>query len=390
MAYLVRDRHGTFYLRMVLNDSQGRLYGKRELRRSLGTKLKREALRRQPEAFLQALSMLGEGSSVIPPKKPTKTDKRLLLSTLLAKYEHHQSLSGVLPSTIYKTQYAVKLLISLTRDKQVDRYTKNDVRTFRDKALKLPKKGYPDQTISVTTFNNYCSNIISFFTWCEREGYVDSNVFRGIKIKRKQQASSYREIFTREDLKRIFLTLETTPNIRPDRYWVPYIAYYTGCRINEACMLSKDDIYKVNDVWCIHFREDKPYQRLKNGYSERLVPIHQELINTGFMDYISSVKDERVFPMLRITKSNSFSAQLSQWFGKLLRSLDIGPNKTFHSFRHTVSHCLKTEGVDVSLAAALLGHSTNSITYDVYGKRLNDPRSLIEVVNKIPSLQDNT
>jgi len=151
-------------------------------------------------------------------------------------------------------------------------------------------------------------------------------------------------------------------------------------------MLSKDDIYKVDNVWCIHIREGKEYQRLKNAYSERVIPVHSELIRLGFLDYIESVKGDRIFPMLRITKSNSFSAQVSQWFGLLLKKLDIGPNKTFHSFRHTFSDALRNEGVDVSLTAALIGHSTGTITYDRYSKRLN-PSILVDVVEKIAPIE---
>ncbi|SDN99594.1 site-specific integrase [Vreelandella arcis] len=377
MAYICKDRHGTYYLRIVLNDEQRKVYRKGELRRSLGTKLKREALRRQPEAYLDAMAVLGKVRKPAPTKEPVG----LFLSYLLKKYASYQKLTGVLPETIAKKAYSVQLLIRLVKDKPVDAYTKEDARLFRDKAIKLPKKGCKNSTISITTFNNYTSEIISFFNWCEREGYIDDNVFNGIKIKQKQLQSSYRGIFNPEDLKKIFDSIERTPNIRADRYWAPYIAFYTGCRINEACMLSKDDIYIKDDVWCIHIRAGKDYQRLKNAHSERIIPIHSELIKLGFIEYVNSVED-RLFPMLSITKSNSLSAQVSQWFGKLLKKLDIGPKKSFHSFRHTFTNILKQNGVDVSITASILGHSTRTISYDRYGKSLS-PKTVIDVIEQI-------
>ncbi|MGM0985552.1 MAG: tyrosine-type recombinase/integrase [Pseudomonadota bacterium] len=371
MAYVMKDRNGTFYLRIVLGEGNRQRLGKGEYRRSLGTKSKREADRRLPEAYMKAMELIDTSRA---PGTPIKAPSKPQLSTLLEKHSKHQELTGVLPGTIYKRTYAVNLLLRFVKDKPIDHYTKEDARIFRDKVLEIPKKGHKGKTVSITTFNNYASQIISFFIWCEKEGYVDTNVFNGIKIQQKRLQSSYRNIFLPEDLKKIFNSIENTTGIIAPRYWIPYISYYTGCRVSEACTLSKDDIYKVDGVWCIHFRETKDYQRLKNGYSERFIPVHSELIRLGFIEYCNTCED-RIFPTTK-------TPQISQWFGKLLKKLDIGPNKTFHSFRHTASNTLKQHGTDVSLTAALLGHSTNTISYDRYGKSLK-PSILVDVVEKI-------
>lgn len=375
----MRDRHGTFYLRILLTDELrkriGTSSGQGEYRRSLGTKSKREAAKRLPEAYVEAVSSNSPTTTRnrvrTTHNKPVQRQPKHCLSPLLVNHAKHQELTGVLPKTIHGRLHSMSLLLECVGDKPVENYTKEDARKFRDRLSEMPKKGYPDEKISISTLNIYLSRVAAFFNWLEREGYVTTNVFRDIKVPLKRLKSSYRDAFSSQDLTKIFISIS---DARIDRRLVAYIALFTSCRISEAVQLSKDDIYQVNGIWCIHIRQDKPYQRLKNQSSERLIPVHSELLKIGILEHCSSVED-RLFPKAK-------SAAISQWFRKVLESLQIGPNKTFHSFRHTGANIMKQNGVDVSLAAALLGHSTGTITYDRYGKTLN-PEALVDVVELI-------
>ncbi|OJA05259.1 site-specific integrase [Halomonas sp. QHL1] len=377
MAYLMKDRHGTYYLRLVLTNELRLRLGiadsrQREFRRSLDTKSKREAARRFPDAYVKAVSSFEAAPQEASPS-PAARSSQPALSSLLAKHSKHQGLTGILPSTLHGRLHAVGLLMKYIGDKPVNEYEKQDARRFRDKLSETPKKGYPDEKISVSTLNIYISRVQAFFNWLEQEGFVTDNVFKGMKVQVKRLQSSYRSVFTAEDLTMIFSHINTE-DVRLDRLFVTYIAFYTACRISEACQLSKEDVYQVDGVWCIHIRENKPYQRLKNAYSERVIPVHSELIKLGLLEHCDTVED-RLLP-------NAKPAAISQWFGKLLIKLFIGPDKTFHSFRHTGVNILKQHGVDVSLTAALMGHSTGTMAYDRYGKTLK-PEALVDIVELI-------
>lgn len=377
MAYLMKDRHGTYYLRLVLtNELRQRLdiadSRQREFRRSLETKSKREAARRFPDAYVKAVSSFEAVPQEASPPSPARRYQPFL-SSLLVKHTKHQELTGILPTTLNGRLHAIGLLIKYIGDKPVNEYAKQDARRFRDRLSETPKKGYPDEKIAVSTLNIYLSRVQAFFNWLEQEGFVTDNVFKGMKVQVKRLQSTYRNTFSTEDLTKIFSHLNTE-DVRLDRLFVTYIAFYTACRISEACQLSKEDVYQVDGVWCIHIRETKPYQRLKNSYSERLIPVHSELIKLGLLEHCTTVED-KLFPDAR-------PAAISQWFGKLLTKLFIGPDKTFHSFRHTGVNILKQRGVDVSLTAALMGHSTGTMAYDRYGKTLK-PEALVNIVELI-------
>ncbi len=389
MAYLLKSRHGIFYFRLAVPEHLRGALGKGEIRKSLRTTSIREAHRKLPEAYLEAMQKLQgvEGSS-----------GPLLSKVLEGCVKHHERL-GSRPKTIWEKEFTCKLLIKIVGEKPIEAYTKEDTRAFRDTVLQLPprfnrlieekgmsvksiiKRNPEKKTITITTFNNYIRAINSVFNFGVQEGYIDRNVFKGLKIQQKVKASSFKDIFTPEDVRKLFHFVEHQENIRSDRYWLTYLGVYTGARLGELCQLHKEDIVVINNIPCIHFREGKEYQKLKNTSSERVIPIHSKLIELGFLEYCFSVED-RLFPMLNYNKRTGFSAQPSQWFSKVIKDLNIEGKISYHSFRHLTATILKNKGIDSSLSASLLGHTTGTLVYDRYGKSLT-PETLHPVIESI-------
>lgn len=73
----------------------------------------------------------------------------------------------------------------------------------------------------------------------------------------------------------------------PDVFWVCMIALFTGVRINAAITVQYKDILIKATVNCIQFLSDHPIKQLKNAASERLVPIHKQLLDLGYVNYIN-------------------------------------------------------------------------------------------------------
>ena len=67
------------------------------------------------------------------------------------------------------------------------------------------------------------------------------------------------------------------------------IALFTGARINEICQLHTDDIQEKNGISFISINEeDEKHVKTKAGI--RQVPIHNELIKIGFLDYMAGIR----------------------------------------------------------------------------------------------------
>ena len=283
-------------------------------------------------------------------------------------------------------EYKTKLMKLPANRNKVSRYRKLTV----DEILKLSDV----KPMSVRTVNNNLTTVIGFMNWSKKQGYIKENYFEGLKLKSDKQARDERKPFSDDDLKKIFdpdVYKQATDGI-DYRWWIPLLGLYTGARLNEICQLHVKDIKKEDGLWCMHITAkggtDEDFKRLKNMSSERLVPLHEKLIELGFIDYVKSqkkAKEVRLFPDLTYSTSEGYSRKIGRWFNDsyLRKKLKIF-EKSFHSFRHTVADHLKQKGVEESYIAELLGHASGTtMAFGRYGKRY-EPKALTkEAVSKM-------
>ena len=266
-------------------------------------------------------------------------------------------------------------------------------------SMKIPK----DASIHTTTINKYISNLSSFMNWCVNNGYSNTNTFTGMKItQKKNRASEERNRFTEQEIKTIFSVkdyLYTTKTYinkgKYANYWVPLIGLFTGMRANEICSLYLDNIREItgnhrSKRWCFDVKqeEDRPDKRLKNLSSIRIVPIHQTLLDLGFINFLNLIKKlpdrKRVFEELPY-KEGLYSRNISRfWNTSYLPKIGIKTDKNgFHSLRHSVIDHLKQKGIEPHFINELVGHSQGNIDLDRYGKGYNPDILFNKCVSKI-------
>jgi len=279
---------------------------------------------------------------------------------------------------------------------------------YRDKdfhsilKMKIPQK----DIIHITTINKHLGYLSSFMMWCVNNGYCDMNPFIGMKIKQKKSARDERDRYSEKELKVIFskqnyLHYTNVETGRYANYWVPLIAVFTGMRVNEIASLYLDNVRQIGGNhrgkrWCIDVLEEtnRPNKRLKNLSSRRIVPIHDTILELGFIDYLNLIKKvpvgennlerTRVFEELTY-QDGTYARSISRfWNYRYLPLLGLKTPKTgFHSLRHTVIDHLKQKGVEPHFISELVGHSQGSITLDRYGKNYNPDILYNKCVKKI-------
>ena len=152
----------------------------------------------------------------------------------------------------------------------------------------------------------------------------------------------------------------------PDAFWACMIALFTGARINAAITLQYKDILNQNGIPCIQFLSDHHIKQLKNDASERLVPIHQQLLNLGFVDYINrqktklKAKDEDFIIKKCKTKSGEynnkfFMRELAPFFMEIRVKTGANDGYDFHSFRKNISIALQDSGVGRTYINDIIG-----------------------------------
>lgn len=172
----------------------------------------------------------------------------------------------------------------------------------------------------------------------------------------------------------------------PDIFWICLIGLYTGSRTRAACTPQFKDIVTIDGIICIDINLNHKIKRVKNDMTIRKVPVHPDLINLGFLDYIKRQKDKReaddddfIFPRCQ-TKSGNFNGHLlERSFFEFLRELgikkekvrkqqdntDINGNKhrkkstsdghDFHSFRKNANLALIDAHVDRTYINQIIG-----------------------------------
>jgi len=122
--------------------------------------------------------------------------------------------------------------------------------------------------------------------WGVLNGLLTSNPFSGMAPKVVKSGLRKREPFDDADA---VLILKAARVARGFLRWLPWVLALTGCRIEEAAGASRDDIKEVDGVWCLDIAANAQGRSLKTMQSQRLVPLHPDLIAEGFVRYATSL-----------------------------------------------------------------------------------------------------
>jgi integrase len=212
-----------------------------------------------------------------------------------------------------------------------------------------------------------------FFRGQSGKGIAKMNPFEGLKVPIKRKAIQERDIFNADDLKKIFNNpaFADFEGREPWKYWVPLIGLYSGARVGEIAQLRKQDVFQ--DGGDMVFRITDEAGSVKNISSERVVPVHPELILKGFNDFCIgafSEDRERLFPELYEVDIKP-GDKVSRWFNTTyLKNFGLKPTDrkiSFHSIRHNFINEFRKMNAPEVKVKQLTGHSHESITYGRYG-----------------------
>lgn len=261
------------------------------------------------------------------------------------------------------------------------------------------KKSDQVKLLGAATVNKFISEADAFWEWCQLQDRFLNNPFGKQKIK--QSGGPKREPFDVRHLETIFRhsifsehNHSGTMLLHEHHFFAPLIAVYSGLRAEEICQLHLTDIVKLHGIWVfdINRLEDK---RLKNDPSERRVPIHNDLIQLGLLEYANELRREGekiLFPGLLTTAvenaeegEQKLANNLSSWFRLLLIKLEIKKSTlVFHSFRHTFANAYhQALYAHPTVVKDLLGHIHEDITKDIYSSAYGI-KTLKDTIDALP------
>ncbi len=236
------------------------------------------------------------------------------------------------------------------------------------------------RAISDKTLNRYLAALGSFCKWLVAHGYLNEVPTSGMFIKidkAKQKVFPYKP----DDLQAIFTSplytgaaSEDAPHrpgtvfVRDHRFWLPLMSLFSGARLGELCQLTVDDLTELQGRWVFRITtESSEEQRLKTKGSQRIVPVHSQLVELGIVDHLEQVRKQGhrwLFPEITPCSRSTRSGKMSDFYRKYVKRIGVKTDKSvnFHSFRHSFADALRRAGHLDSQFAFLLGHTQNNVT----------------------------
>lgn len=268
----------------------------------------------------------------------------------------------------------------------VYRIDRSDLAKFADHLQTQVGKG---------TAKTRLSWIAAFFDWAEKAQYTASNgdIARGlISISTRDKRESARrgwQDFSREQLVQIF-DAENFKNLtRQSTRWLAVLELYTGARPNELAQIDLLDFGEYGGKWGLNITAEGEEKRTKNEHSERVIPIHPDLIALGLMDKISALRADgqtRLFPDLNRQTQNGPAAAAGKDFTAYLKALGIQPRGDgkigIRSFRSTIVTTMAEAGVTQGWRERFVGHEQSEGTLDTDHSMVYTKSQLVAVLSE--------
>jgi integrase len=221
-----------------------------------------------------------------------------------------------------------------------------------------------------TVHNVWLTASRTVFSWARKHKRISQNPFKEVTVDvpRRTQTREGGRSFTDAEAKTILkasLTYEkpTTPTQRARR-WVPWLCAYSGARAGEITQLRGRDIEDRNGVCVMVLTPDAG--TVKTGET-RTVPLHEHIIEQGFMEMVRQVGKGPLFysdatpqhvssDPLRPTRrrADSARARLGEWVRELgVDDPEISPN---HGWRHLFKRIADRCGIPEKAHDYITGH----------------------------------
>ena len=349
-----------------------------------------------------------QSGDVIPTPKPPEA-KHVVCLTMTDAFELWKAgspaRSAKRPSenTIREAMHALRRFNEMFPGRSLTELTRGDVRAFRDALARVPTRlpaelrklsiadvlkakgiaGLPRPHVG--TVDKSLTLLAAIISHAETEGMFDaltnfSNPFgaKGIKLSADERESNGREVFDREDLRRIFSTPVYNKGERPAgeggeaAYGLPLVALFSGARQGEIASLRVCDLRQdpESSIWRFDIATTCG-RTMKTASSRRKAPVHPALERIGLLQYRQLPFDaghQLETPLWPDVHSDSIGRRagpLSKWFNRYLREIAevTGVGKVFYCFKHTFKRVARdTDLIKEEKHDALTGHSNGRIS----------------------------
>jgi integrase len=372
------------------------------------------------QTYVRALQAIGKRNAGEPVETPKFTESftssPVAGGTLRDAFEGWNKERSRPGGTVHEYNRAVEMFIQRHGDLPVAAIKKSHARQYREALQDVPqrrtgallKASLPELSewgrkhpeapkVSPGTINKQLGAVQAVAVWASANGVIPedtawSDPFAKMRVPGEQ---SERTSFASPDLKLLFAAPVFTNHEYPEggrgpaAFWLPLLALFTGARQAELAGLTAADVQEEPETSTPLFyitSQASRGKRLKTKASQRVIPVHAQLVKLGFLKYVEAVRRQHgekafLFPLIAPAQGRAGVAAWSKWFGRYLRAQGVTDTaKVFHSFRHGFKDALRQGKVNQEIHDALTGHAQASTVSGGYGAKEMLARFGVEVL----------
>jgi integrase len=235
-------------------------------------------------------------------------------------------------------------------------------------AIEEAKHDKAIERLSYDTAKGYLKFLSNIFEWARKLEKIEKNPLSGHDVNNSNKKKRDTKPMPLEAVNLLFSTQEMQKNLKArkneHKFWIPLVGLFTGARLGEIVQLTVNDVQQERGVYYFNItnepdptHEAELARSVKTEGSKRKMPIHETLIEIGFLDYYQRLVDAGVasslFPTCTLGKK-TISDPFSKQFNTILNRLKVKERDiVFHSFRHLFRDLIREYDADLPAIAAL-------------------------------------
>ena len=274
------------------------------------------------------------------------------------------------PHTVIKYRQVMQHFADWRGSARASTVTVHEVEQWRDSLFKI---------VAQKTVRDKVATVKTVLTWGNRQSkgklFPKGFPLEFLELPAIPDSNSEDKAYTIEQAQKILIA--SRKQSKNYLRWIPWLLAYTGARINEITPLERRDVFQIGDDWFIHIRVEG--ERTTKTMKPRKVPLHPDIVKEGFIDFVETIKDGKLFPDVRVDQN------MRDWIRESVmtnrKENSPAPN---HGFRHLWED-LRRARLDHSAALYIAGRASKG-SDDLYGKSNAMLPALAGEMRKFPSI----
>jgi integrase len=299
--------------------------------------------------------------------------------TCLELFEAYINAAKPAPSTVNRWRVIFTTLDEHLDGRDIDAFSADDAQRWA-RSLVIDKRSR--RTVS----DVWVTAAKTVFAWALAEKHIAANPFADVsihvpkKVINREDGKAFSDKEQQIILKAALAIKDTKRPFRAACRWVPWLCAYSGARAGEITQLRVQDIERQDGFVAMKI---KPEAGAVKGSMPRTVPIHEHVIEQGFLDYVNArgsgplfydpAKDASVNTDITKPKRPRYvktRERLAEWVRGLgITDTEIQPN---HAWRHTFKQRAARAKIEKVVRDTICGHATKAVADDYEKPNVKD------------------